>query len=124
MPLYTITTEAGTLTEKEKVRLAGAITDLHVEVSGVPTEWVHIIFHDYPHGSGFTAGKVAPAIGLTLLIRTGRSGEYKRNLLQRLWDLLQPATGAPDDQIVIGIQEVPASQAMEMGQIMPDVASG
>ena len=27
-----------------------------------------------------------------------------------------------NDQIVIGIQEVPASQAMEMGQIMPDVA--
>jgi len=32
------------------------------------------------------------------------------------------ATGAPDDQIVIGIQEVAPSQAMEMGQIMPDVA--
>jgi hypothetical protein len=27
----------------------------------------------------------------------------------------------PDDQIVLGIQEVPASQAMEMGVIMPDV---
>jgi hypothetical protein len=34
----------------------------------------------------------------------------------------QDATGAPDDQIVLGIQEVPPSQAMEMGQIMPDVA--
>jgi phenylpyruvate tautomerase PptA (4-oxalocrotonate tautomerase family) len=32
------------------------------------------------------------------------------------------ATGAPDDQIVLGIQEVPPSQAMEMGQIMPDGA--
>jgi Acetoacetate decarboxylase (ADC) len=29
---------------------------------------------------------------------------------------------APDDQIVLGIHEVPPSQAMEMGQIMPDVA--
>jgi len=36
--------------------------------------------------------------------------------------LLQNATGAADDQIVIGIQEVPPSQAMEMGQIMRDVA--
>ncbi|WP_442581671.1 hypothetical protein ACSBOB_06720 [Mesorhizobium sp. ASY16-5R] len=42
-------------------------------------------------------------------------------MLARLWDLLQSATGAPDDQIVIGIQEVPASQAMEMAAIMPDV---
>jgi hypothetical protein len=42
-------------------------------------------------------------------------------MLTRIWKLLQKATGAPDDQIVLGIQEVPASQAMEMGQIMPDV---
>jgi hypothetical protein len=35
--------------------------------------------------------------------------------------LLQAATGAADDQIVIGIEELPASQAMEMAAIMPDV---
>jgi hypothetical protein len=35
--------------------------------------------------------------------------------------LVQNATSAPDDQIVLGIQELPPSQAMEMGQIMPDV---
>ena len=50
--------------------------------------------------------------------------EYKRDLLKRLWLVFQTATSAPDDQIVIGIQEVPASQAMEMGQIMPDVEEG
>jgi phenylpyruvate tautomerase PptA (4-oxalocrotonate tautomerase family) len=44
-------------------------------------------------------------------------------LLRRLWELLQEATGAPDDQIVIGVQEVPPNQAMEMRQIMPDVAA-
>lgn len=61
---------------------------------------------------------------MTLLIRSGRTPEYKRGLLQRLWTLFQTATGAPDDQIVIGTQEVPSSQATEVGQIMPDVASG
>ena len=40
----------------------------------------------------------------------------------RLWELLQSATGAADDQIVIGIHEVPPSQAMEMGKIMPELA--
>jgi hypothetical protein len=43
-------------------------------------------------------------------------------LLARRWKLLQDATCAPDDQIVIGVQELPASQAMEMGKIMRDVA--
>ena len=65
-----------------------------------------------------------PEAALTLLIRSGRPPEYKREMLKRLWQLLQDAMHAPDDQIVIGIQEVPASQAMEMGQIMPEVAEG
>jgi phenylpyruvate tautomerase PptA (4-oxalocrotonate tautomerase family) len=121
MPLYTISTQAGALDEAGKKTLATAITDFHAEVSGVPANWIHVIFHDVPVGNGFTAGEVAPVVGLTVLIRTGRPPEYKRALLQRLWDLLQAATGVSDDQIVIGIQEVPPSQAMEMGQIMPEV---
>jgi phenylpyruvate tautomerase PptA (4-oxalocrotonate tautomerase family) len=121
MPLYTVTTQAASLDDDAKARLAAKLTALHCEMSGVPKNWVHIVFHDYPAGSGFTAGELAAAVGLTLLIRTGRSPEYKRELLRRTWELLQGAIGAPDDQIVIGIQEVPANQAMEMAQIMPDV---
>ena len=122
MPLYTITTQTGALSKGDKAALAAQLTDMHSELAGVPKNWVHVVFIDYPSGSGFTAGEPAAAASLTLLIRTGRSAEYKRGLLLRLWQLLQSATGAPDDQIVIGIQEVPPSQAMEMGQIMPDVA--
>ena len=122
MPLYTITTQAGVLGDKGKAALAAQLTETHCRFSGVPENWVHIVFHDYPAGSGFTAGKPAATAALTLLIRAGRSPEYKRELLTQLWRLLQSATGAPDDQIVIGIQEAPASQAMEMGKIMPEVA--
>jgi phenylpyruvate tautomerase PptA (4-oxalocrotonate tautomerase family) len=122
VPLYTITTQAGVLSNDDKAALAAQLTEVHCEFSGVPANWVHVVFHEYPAGSGFTAGRPAATAALTLLIRTGRSSEYKRSLLARLWQLLQNATGAADDQIVIGIQEVPPSQAMEMGQIMPDVA--
>ena len=122
MPLYTVTTQTGVLSAAAKAALAGELTAFHSEYAGVPKNWVHIVFQEYPVGNGFTAGEVAAAVALTLLVRTGRSAEYKRGLLKRLWDLLQDATGASDDQIVLGIQEVPPSQAMEMGQIMPDVA--
>jgi phenylpyruvate tautomerase PptA (4-oxalocrotonate tautomerase family) len=122
MPLYTVMTQMGVLSCNAKADLAEKLTVLHSQYSGVPPNWVHIIFEDYAEGSGFTAGKPAATCSLTALIRTGRSADYKRGLLQRLWALLQEATRAPDDQIVIGIQEVPASQAMEMGKIMPDVA--
>jgi phenylpyruvate tautomerase PptA (4-oxalocrotonate tautomerase family) len=97
------------------------LTKFHSEYAGVPGNWVHIVFQDYAPGSGFTAGRAFACAALTLLIRSGRSPDYKRGLLKRLWELFQDATGAPDDQIVIGIQEVPPSPAMEMAQIMPDV---
>ena len=123
MPLYTITTQAGVLDDPAKADLAEKLTAFHAEYAAVPKNWVHIVFQDYAPGNGFTAGEVSATIALMLLIRTGRSPDYKRGLLTRLWELLQAATGAPDDQIVIGIQEVPPSQAMEMGQIMPEVAN-
>jgi phenylpyruvate tautomerase PptA (4-oxalocrotonate tautomerase family) len=122
MPLYTLTTQTGVLAQQAKADLAAGLTKLHSEYAGVPENWVHIVFQEYPVGNGFTAGRPAAAAALTLLIRAGRSAEYKRELLKRLWALFQEATRAPDDQIVIGIQEVPSSQAMEMGQLMPEVA--
>jgi phenylpyruvate tautomerase PptA (4-oxalocrotonate tautomerase family) len=123
MPLYTITTQAGVLDSPGKTDLADKLTAFHAEYAGVPKNWVHTVFHEYPSRSGFTAGKPSPTAALTLLIRTGRSADYKREMLKRLWSLVQAATGAPDEEIVLGIQEVPSSQAMEMGQIMPDIAS-
>ncbi|MGY3496360.1 tautomerase family protein [Bradyrhizobium sp. USDA 4502] len=122
MPLYTIMTQAGALTGKAKAELAGKLTAFHAEYAGVPKDWVHIVFLDYAADSGFTAGEVASCVGLTLLVRTGRSADYKREMLKRIWSMVQDTTGAPDDQIVLGIQEVPASQAMEMRKVMPDVA--
>jgi phenylpyruvate tautomerase PptA (4-oxalocrotonate tautomerase family) len=121
MPLYAVTTQAGVLSGQAKAKLAAELTAFHSKYASVPKNWVHIVFQEYAAGNGFTAGEAAATAALTLLIRTGRSAEYKRGLLKRLWDLLQEATSAADDQIVLGIQEVPPSQAMEMGQIMPDV---
>ena len=123
MPLYTLVTQKGTLDRQAKARLARQLTSFHSEYAGVPQNWVHVVFQDFQPGDGFTAGEEAPAAALTLLIRSGRSSEYKKGMLTQLWKMFQTATGAPDDQIVIGIQEVSPNQAMEMGQIMPDVAS-
>jgi phenylpyruvate tautomerase PptA (4-oxalocrotonate tautomerase family) len=121
MPLYTVTTQAGVLSGEAKARLADELAAFHADYSGVPKTWVQVVFQDYAPGSGFTAGKPSAVAALILQIRTGRSAEYKRGLVQRLWELLQHATGASDDRIVIGVNEVPPSQAMEMGKIMPEV---
>jgi phenylpyruvate tautomerase PptA (4-oxalocrotonate tautomerase family) len=76
MPLYTVMTQAGALSGEAK--LAGELTAFHSEYAGVPKNWVHIIFQDYAPGSAFTAGEVLATAALTLLVRTGRPPEYKR----------------------------------------------
>jgi phenylpyruvate tautomerase PptA (4-oxalocrotonate tautomerase family) len=123
MPLYTITTQSGTLDGSAKSELAEQITAFHAEYAEVPRNWVHVVFNEYPIGRGFTAGRPSATAALMLLIRTGRSVDYKREMLKRLWSLLKTATGAADEEIVLGIQEVPPRQAMDMGRIMSDVAS-
>jgi phenylpyruvate tautomerase PptA (4-oxalocrotonate tautomerase family) len=95
MPLYTITTQAGVLDDSAKADLAENLTAFHAEYAAVPKNWVHIVFHEYPIGSGFTAGRPSPTVALTLLIRIGRSADYKREMLKRLWSLVQAAAGAP-----------------------------
>jgi hypothetical protein len=42
-------------------------------------------------------------------------------MLKQLWSMLQELTGIPTDQLAISLQEVPSSNAMEMGQIMQEV---
>lgn len=121
VPLYEIALHAGMLDAAARSSLAGKITDLHCEMASVPKDWVHIIFNEYSRGSAFTGGQVAVMVGLTVTIRSGRSPDYKRAMLERLHAVLQAGTGASDEMIVIGILEVPASQALEMGKVMDDV---
>jgi hypothetical protein len=42
-------------------------------------------------------------------------------MLKQLWSMFQDFTGIATDQLAISLQEIPSSNAMEMGQIMPAV---
>ena len=123
MPLYRISTQDGTLSAVAKAALAAEITAFHSQMTGLEPAFVKVLFDTYPHGDGYVAGDAGPATILTVLIRAGRSVDYKQNMLRRLWTMLQTATGAGDHQMLVAIEEAPASQAMEMGVIMPEVAS-
>jgi phenylpyruvate tautomerase PptA (4-oxalocrotonate tautomerase family) len=121
MPLYTISTEEGTLSPDAKLALALEVTEFHCKLTGLDKDYVKIIFNTFSPGDGFVAGKAAAAVILTVLIRIGRSADYKRKMLLALSEILKRATKATDRQVLLAIQEAPASQAMEMGQIMPDL---
>jgi phenylpyruvate tautomerase PptA (4-oxalocrotonate tautomerase family) len=120
MPLYTVTTQAGVLSGKAKAKLAAELTAFHSECAGIPKNWVHIVFQEYAAGNGFTAGEVAATAALRLLIRTGRSAEYKRGLLKRLWACCRTRRTQLTTRSSLAFKGA-AETGLEMGKIMPDV---
>src|ERR1700722_8997986 len=122
MPLYTAITEHDCVSDEMKARLAEEITRIHAAVMKVPKNFVRVIFLSYPKNSGYTAGAGAPTAALNCVLRSGHSVEEKTDLLKQLWSLFQELTGIASDQLAISLQEIPSSNAMEMGQIMPAVS--
>jgi phenylpyruvate tautomerase PptA (4-oxalocrotonate tautomerase family) len=121
MPLYTVITQDGSVSDGTNARIAEGITRIHAAVMKVPRDFVRVVFLSYPKGSGYSAGKEAPTAALNCVLRSGHTVEEKTDLLKQLWVIFQDLTGLATDQIAISLQEVPSSNAMEMGQIMQAV---
>src|ERR1700728_2057093 len=121
MPLYTAITQEGSVSGETKAKIAEEITQIHTTLMQVPRNFVRVVFLSYPKGSGYTAGEEAPTAALNCVLRNGHTVEEKTDLLKQLWSTFQAHTGIAEDQLAISLQEIPSSNAMEMGQIMPVV---
>jgi phenylpyruvate tautomerase PptA (4-oxalocrotonate tautomerase family) len=120
MPQYTAIVQ-DPIPDELKAAIAEEITRIHTAVMKVPRSFVHVIFLSYPKGSGYSAGKEGPAACLNCTLRGGHSVEEKTDLLKQLWSAFQSRTGIAAEQLAISLQEIPASNAMEMGQILQAV---
>jgi phenylpyruvate tautomerase PptA (4-oxalocrotonate tautomerase family) len=118
MPLYTAITEDGFMSDEKKARIAKEITRIHTTVMKVPNNFVRVVFLSYPRGSGFAAGERTSTAALNCVLRSGHTDEDKADMLKQLWAMFQDITGIPTDQLALSLQEIPSSNAMEMGQIM------
>lgn len=118
MPLYTVLTQEGTVPDAIKAKIAEEVTQIHATVMNVPKNFVRVVFLSYMRGSGFASGQPASTVALNCVLRSGHTAEEKRNLLKQLWSMFQAHTGIATDQLAISLQEIPSSNAMEMGQIM------
>jgi phenylpyruvate tautomerase PptA (4-oxalocrotonate tautomerase family) len=110
MPLYTAITEEGSISDEIKAKIAKEITRIHSGVMKVPENFVRVVFLSYPKGAGYTAGD-----------RASTAANEKSETLKQLWAMFQSLTGIADDQLAISLQEIPSSNAMEMGKIMQAV---
>src|ERR1700689_2662533 len=121
MPLYTAITQQDFVPDETKTKIAEEITRIHATVMKVPKNFVRVVFLSYPQHSGYAAGAQAPTAALNCVLRSGHTVEDKADLLKQLWAMFQELTGIPTDQLAISLQEIPSSNAMEMGQIMQTV---
>jgi phenylpyruvate tautomerase PptA (4-oxalocrotonate tautomerase family) len=123
MPLYTVITQEGFLSAETKSKIAEEITRIHAIVMDVPRNFVRVVFLSYPAGSGYTAGTAVPIAAVNCILRSGHGAEEKADMLRQLWSMFQNAAGIATDQLALSLQEIPSSNAMEMGQIMQPVGS-
>jgi phenylpyruvate tautomerase PptA (4-oxalocrotonate tautomerase family) len=121
MPLYTAITEEGAVSIEAKAKIAEEITRIHTIVMKVPRNFVRVVFLSYPKGSGFTGGERTATAALNCRLRSGHTLEEKTDMLRQLWAMFQGVTGIASDQLALSLEEIPSSNAMEMGQIMQAV---
>ena len=121
MPLYTVTTQEHALSGEIRRKMTAEITRIHTTVMKVPENFVRVVFLSYPEGSGYAAGVEAPIAAVNCVLRSGHTAAEKKDMLLQLWSMFQNLTGIATDQLAISLQEIPSSNAMEMGQIMPAV---
>jgi len=124
MPLYTVVAQEDSLSTGTKAKIAEEITRIHSTVMNVPRNFVRVVFLCYPADSGYTAGAAAPTAAVNCVLRSGHGATEKADMLRQLWSMFQNLTGIATDQLALSLQEIPSSNAMEMGQIMPSVGSG
>ena len=82
MPLYTVITQEGSVSDETKAKIAEELTRIHTTVMNVPRSFVRAIFLSYVKGSGYTAGEVAPTAALNCVLRSGHTAEEKDGVAQ------------------------------------------
>jgi phenylpyruvate tautomerase PptA (4-oxalocrotonate tautomerase family) len=121
MPLYTVMTQDGVLSAEQRDVIAAELVRIHTAAMNVPAHFVHSIFPTYPKNHAYVAANHSPVASILGVIRAGHTSEEKMRLVQALWKMFQDNTGVSDRELSVALQEVPASQAMENGVIMPEV---
>ena len=122
MPYYQFTVPTGGATLQHKAEIAAAMTKVHCEVTGAPSSYVQCSFTEIPAGSLFAAGEPVEGPRLVGLIRAGRSAEVRRRLITEIAEAWTEITGDAKDELAVFIVEMPGSNVMEGGRILPEAA--
>jgi hypothetical protein len=72
---------------------------------------------------GGTTTANLPVTKVTVKVREGRPADYRHKPLFGLKSRLRHATGAADVDMLLALEETPASNAIELGELMPEIGA-
>lgn len=123
MATYIVQFAGISLSTHQKYAIAQGITKIHAEVTGAEAYFAQVIFKEFDAHDCFIGGELLdqPYLFLSGQIRSGRSKQTIKQLLVELEISLQRTSKLAGHQIWAYISEVPPSQMIEYGQILPAV---
>ncbi len=120
MPIYLLTVEENRSTETQRAEIAECITEVHVDVTGAPIQFVNTFFNEQSDiEAGFSALPPGKIIHVNGNIRSGRTESAKAEMINRITQGAVDALGCGWDEVSVALHAGPASHGMEGGQILP-----
>jgi phenylpyruvate tautomerase PptA (4-oxalocrotonate tautomerase family) len=106
------------LSGEQKTRVAAAIGRTYKALTGVPENLTQVILIEVKHGNYFV-GSVpldTDQISVEGILRTGRSVEAKRSLVERIVEAVAQAAAMPKSHVCAHLVDMPATQIVEFGR--------
>ena len=122
MPTYVVRSTLTHLDTTTKQRIAQAITTAHADITGANTFFAQVVFDHAPSEDWFIGG--VPLQGDTLFVhgrvRSGRTDDQKRTLVERLVRDVAGASGLSTRSIWVYLSEIRPSLMAEFGHVLPE----
>ena len=82
---------------------------------------MQVVFYEVQPGSQYIGGESAPAGQMWIRgdIRSGRTEDVKRKMIERLLDDVCRVTDAAKKDVWVYISDIPASNIAEYGRVLP-----
>jgi phenylpyruvate tautomerase PptA (4-oxalocrotonate tautomerase family) len=122
MPTYIVSAVSGRFSEEIKQQIAEGITDSHSSATGAHGFFAQVIFTEIPEGNHFMGGSPlrADQIFVHGHIRAGRTAQQKEQLLQGIVKVIANAASTERRHIWAYVSELPHSQMVEYGKVLPE----
>jgi phenylpyruvate tautomerase PptA (4-oxalocrotonate tautomerase family) len=123
MPTYFCTTSSGRLTTEQKTKIASEITRVHSEVTGAPSFFAQVIFHDIKLSDWFMGGVPLTHEHIFVYghIRAGRAAIDKTRMIKLMAEAVALAAQVESRRAVwVYVNELPPRQMIEFGHVLPE----